>query len=125
MERRILDYPGEFNAWLWFLIKENRLKAYCLWYGIALILVSLAFVYSLPITRVIPDKVYNWLENEKVFLSIVSLITLLLRLPLMAILVQFSPDESQWIVGAATLVKDWRFWLAVDGTTSGPLNIFP
>jgi hypothetical protein len=49
---------------------------------------------------------------------------LILRFPNL-ILFEQNPDESQWMAGAATLLKDCRFWLSVDGTTSGPLVIFP
>ncbi len=40
-------------------------------------------------------------------------------------LIELNVDESQWIASAATLVRDPRFWVSVDGTTSGPLNIWP
>lgn len=36
-----------------------------------------------------------------------------------------NPDESFFISGAMKLLKDPVFWRSVDGTTSGPLNIYP
>ncbi len=47
-----------------------------------------------------------------------------LRLPGLGMAEQ-NVDESQWITSAATLVQDSRFWVSVDGTTSGPFNIWP
>ncbi|MFD2572065.1 hypothetical protein ACFSUS_15580 [Spirosoma soli] len=38
---------------------------------------------------------------------------------------ELNVDESQWIASAATLVDDPRFYESVDGTTSGPLNVYP
>ncbi|MEI8175490.1 MAG: hypothetical protein WCG78_01335, partial [Candidatus Omnitrophota bacterium] len=36
-----------------------------------------------------------------------------------------NPDEPQFIAGAVRLLHDPVFWRSVDGTTSGPLNIYP
>lgn len=36
----------------------------------------------------------------------------------------FSPDESQSLAGAITLLHDPRFWQSVDGATAGPLHYF-
>lgn len=66
----------------------------------------------------------NYLENEQAVLLINSIFFLLLRLPSL-LSNEIDSDESEWIAGAATLIHDPRFWLSVDGTTSGPLNIFP
>jgi hypothetical protein len=41
------------------------------------------------------------------------------------ILFEQNPDEGQWISGAGTLLRDFRFWLSFDGTTNGPLIYFP
>lgn len=48
----------------------------------------------------------------------------ILRLPALGLDEQ-NVDEGQWIASAATLVADPRFYLSVDGTTSGPLNVYP
>lgn len=57
------------------------------------------------------------------FTAIVLLGIVLLRVPGLGMLEQ-NVDESQWIVSAATLVHDPYFWRSVDGTTSGPLNVW-
>ncbi|WP_234736827.1 hypothetical protein [Tellurirhabdus bombi] len=48
----------------------------------------------------------------------------MLRLPSLALPAQ-NTDEGQWIASVGTLIADPRFWLSVDGTTSGPLNVYP
>lgn len=48
----------------------------------------------------------------------------ILRLPALGLDEQ-NVDEGQWIASAATLVADPRFYVSVDGTTSGPLNVYP
>lgn len=66
----------------------------------------------------------SWANNPTLVLLLNCLFFLLLRLPTL-LANEIDADESEWIAGAATLIKDPRFWLSVDGTTSGPLNIFP
>jgi len=62
--------------------------------------------------------------SQGVFVSIIALLIIILKIPAFA-LFEINPDESQWIASAATLAKDPRFWYSVDGTTSGPLVVFP
>ncbi len=62
--------------------------------------------------------------SDKCFLVCLLLGSFLLRLPILAY-THMDVDESEWIVGAATFYNDPRFWLSVDGTTSGPLVIIP
>lgn len=62
--------------------------------------------------------------SDKYFLSIIAIGVFVLRLPVLAY-THMDVDESEWIVGAATFYDDPRFWLSVDGTTSGPLVIIP
>lgn len=38
---------------------------------------------------------------------------------------EFNPDESQFIAEALTLRHDPLFWRSVDGTTHGPLDVYP
>lgn len=38
---------------------------------------------------------------------------------------EFNPDESQFISEALTLRHDPLFWRSVDGTTHGPLDVYP
>ena len=63
-------------------------------------------------------------SSEKVFLGSIIIGVFVLRLPVLAY-THIDVDESEWIVGAATFFNDPRFWLSVDGTTSGPLVIVP
>ncbi|WP_207423065.1 hypothetical protein [Desertivirga brevis] len=66
----------------------------------------------------------KWFCSERVFLLLSAACLLLLRFPIYAAS-EINPDEAEWIAGAATLLRDPRFWISVDGTTSGPLNIYP
>ncbi len=66
----------------------------------------------------------SWLRRDSLFLGSILLGVFLLRLPVLAY-AHLDVDESDWLVGAATFYKDPRFWLSVDGTTSGPLSIIP
>ncbi len=49
---------------------------------------------------------------------------MILRVPSMATM-GGSFDEDLWLAGAITLKTDPRFWIAFDGTTSGPLTVYP
>jgi len=49
---------------------------------------------------------------------------LIMRLPTL-IANELNTDESEWMAGAMTLIFNPKFWHSVDGTTSGPLNIYP
>jgi hypothetical protein len=64
------------------------------------------------------------LNSPLLFLGVIAFFIVLLRLPNL-VLGELNPDESQWMAGAATLLQDHRFWISVDGTTSGPLVICP
>ena len=74
---------------------------------------------------------YRFIENKNHFYTtdtffIVTLMLgiIILRIPSM-FYIPSDPDESQWMVGAATFAKYPKFWLSVDGTTSGPLVVIP
>ena len=47
------------------------------------------------------------------------------RWPLLGVVHQLNPDESQLIAGALTLRHDPVFWRSVDGGTAGPLDFYP
>jgi len=83
-----------------------------------LIIALLGDLYFLQQARK-EKRISGWL-----FLSFNLLCFILLRLPSFAAN-ELNADEGEWIAGASTLSFDPRFWLSVDGTTSGPLNIFP
>ncbi len=47
------------------------------------------------------------------------------RWPMLGVVHQLNPDESQLIAGALTLRHDPVFWRSVDGGTAGPLDYYP
>lgn len=51
--------------------------------------------------------------------------TFVFRLPLLSLGRELNPDESHLIAEALALKRDWFFWSAVDGTTHGPLDVYP
>ncbi len=51
--------------------------------------------------------------------------TFVFRLPLLSLGRELNPDESHLIAEALALQRDWFFWSAVDGTTHGPLDVYP
>lgn len=71
----------------------------------------------------------NWEAEENTPASAGSGLLLLavlvaFRWPLLFVVHEFNPDESQFIAGAHTLAHDPVFWRAVDGGTAGPLAFF-
>ena len=64
-----------------------------------------------------------YLSDTFFILAIICSI-LILRTPYL-LYTQLNPDETQWIIGAATFAKYPHFWLSVDATTSGPLVVIP
>jgi len=58
------------------------------------------------------------------FFCLIFLTIVMFKLPLLT-MGEFNMDESYWIAGARTLTRDPRFWVSVDGTTSGPLLYVP
>lgn len=53
------------------------------------------------------------------------LLFFLMRLPAIVFNRELNPDESQMISHALTLFQDPVYWRSVDGTTIGPLSIYP
>ncbi|MFP5042402.1 hypothetical protein [Parasediminibacterium sp. JCM 36343] len=72
-----------------------------------------------PATGTINEK-----KTNRNYLLLSCFCILVMRLPTL-IANELNPDESEWMAGAMTLVANPRFWGSVDGTTSGPLNIYP
>lgn len=62
--------------------------------------------------------------GECMFITVLLSGMALLRLPGL-LFPDLNPDEGQWLASAGTLIADPRFWISVDGTTSGPLNVYP
>jgi hypothetical protein len=122
----IIDYPGNLHYFISSLVfKLGKWGGY-VWIGSGLFFVSL--LIFLALTHLNSDKsVYlprKYLHSEAFFLLAIFLSILILRLPNL-ILFEQNPDESQMISSAATLLKDFRFWLSVDGVSCGPLAYFP
>lgn len=66
----------------------------------------------------------NWVLHPGLFLFITLAGTIVLWLPAFGMW-EANVDEGLWIAGALTLGEDPRFWYSVDGTTGGPLVIYP
>lgn len=111
--RPIIQYQGPFFQGLCGVVGR-------LGYENSLILWQIgAISWLLLLTLFASTTRFKWL-----FTAILLGGILLLRLPGLGLMEQ-NVDESQWVVSAATLVADPHFWQAVDGTTSGPLNVWP
>ena len=121
-------YPGGLYFLIVDLIKNLGDKAILIWaiftVIFASILIFLAFDKSRNLLVKCFPKIRSIISSDIFFTIIIFLGTLFIRAPNL-IQPELNPDESIWIVNAATLIKDPRFWLSVDGSTSGPLNIFP
>jgi len=117
---QILEHPSTLSEILSALIINAGNYAQLIWK-----LLCLPFIFIiLCSTWLSQSGRSNSLGSEKAFLLITALGLIILRYPSYAA-GEINPDEGEWIAGAATLIRDPRFWISVDGTTSGPLNIFP
>jgi hypothetical protein len=128
-ESKLIDYPGEIYRFIFDGIKSLGGFSRLLWSFLTILfIVSLCFfVYISFIKNLDKEKKSfgNSLCNSSyLFLFVISLGILILRIPTLGVS-EINVDESEWIAGAATLMKDFRFWHSVNGTTSGPLNIVP
>jgi len=86
------------------------------WYAVVILLIAY-WIWN------IFQKRQN-IRSDNWFIGSVLIGVFLLKSPDL-LLLSIDSDEGEWISGAATLVHDYRFWYAVDGTTSGPLTIVP
>ncbi|MEM1058609.1 MAG: hypothetical protein AAGK14_05125 [Verrucomicrobiota bacterium] len=66
----------------------------------------------------------SWLVHPAFFWLLAVLGMALLWVPNLSVW-EANADESIWMAGAHTLAEDPRYWLSVDGTTAGPLVIYP
>ena len=117
----LLAYPGELVTSIRQIVVEFGFGAYIVWYicGLLLFISGLAVIF--------PGKmvfVGNLLRKDWIFLALISIFLFLLRLPNI-LLPEQNTDESQLLVGAATLISDFRPWAAVDIHSNGPLNFMP
>ncbi|MEM1058563.1 MAG: hypothetical protein AAGK14_04885 [Verrucomicrobiota bacterium] len=65
-----------------------------------------------------------FLRTSWFFLSVALVGQVLLQLPLLAGW-ELGADESTWMAASKTLTLDPWFWHSVDGTTAGPLVLYP
>ena len=124
----IIDFPGNLHQAVFNVIQFFGVSAQIYWKIAAsvfvLLLIFIAFVNFFKTSNSETFSISNLVLSKTTFIIFIIIGILILRAPIF-ILFELNPDESQWMVGAATLIKDPRFWLSVDGTTSGPLVIVP
>jgi hypothetical protein len=129
-ETKIIDYPGRIYSLTVEIIKYLGNFSQVLWgfFGVFFVVLLCILTYTFYYNNHKDNNkepVRNPFFNSSFFfLLVVSLGIIILRFPVYG-LSELNPDESEWISGAATLIKDARFWHSVNGTTSGPINIFP
>ncbi len=124
----MISYPGDLHYFITDLLFRLGKYGNLVWAGSGsffvslLILLALSNFYSDRYQS--GDHLSKYFYSETFFLLMVFLSILILRLPNL-ILPELNPDESERIVNAATLFKDFRCWLSVDGATIGPLASAP
>ncbi|WP_437191915.1 hypothetical protein [Planctomicrobium sp. SH527] len=111
---------GFFTEWM----NSLGTSALPLWQAAVLIFVCLLSVLVTWILRQSLSESSRWTLSEILLTLTGAIGVVLLRVPAMAH-VGGGFDESLWIVGALTLQHDPRFWISFDGTTSGPLTVYP
>ena len=65
---------------------------------------------------------FKWLVRASIFLQL--LLLFYARLPIIVFNEALNLDENVFITGAMTLAKSRLYWDSVDGSTSGPFNIY-
>lgn len=116
---KLIEYPGTLSSLIYNAIISLGKTSNLLW-GVIAVAFTLVLFY-LTFYRNDDKKFFS---SSLFYLFIASLGILLLRLPAICAF-ELNTDESEWITGAATLLKDFRFWHSVNGMTSGPLVIYP
>lgn len=128
MENKIIDYPGALCNLVYYGILDLGYFSHFLWgfIGIAVTVILCFSTYKKYTSNISQkdNKTNNFLFSSAFFLFLIGLGIFILRIPTFCAS-ELNVDESEWISGAATLIRDFRFWKSVNGTTSGPLNIFP
>lgn len=121
VNEEIITYPGWPATVVHEILVSLGIWAPWVWHAFGVFFLIIGFVLICSSrNRTVQSK---W-QGDWLFLLCISTLTFLLRLPNI-VLPELNSDESQFIVGAATLVQDFRPWLVVDAHTSGPLNIIP
>ncbi|MEI7485680.1 MAG: hypothetical protein WCK13_13295, partial [Ignavibacteriota bacterium] len=125
----VIEYPGSLSNAIYNTITGLGSISNLLWGFLAIAFTLLLFYLTFYRNNYKDSsnaKLTRWFSPDSsfFFMFVTSIGILLLRLPAICTF-ELSVDESEWITGAATLLNDGRFWLSVNGMTSGPLNIYP
>ncbi len=132
-EVRPLDAPGTLHALLWPYFVADYLHAPLsleLWLIVSQI--ALAVCVVLALGNLFSPRLSNrWLRtawgvlfSPAIFWLSAAASLFLCRFPTI-VGGPANVDEAQWVTAANSLFADPVFFRAVDGTTSGPLNIYP
>jgi hypothetical protein len=124
----LIDYPGKLYYAIGNFLANLGEKADSYWYDAGIIftcvLIFLAFTGLNEKNHGSKQWYKRLLYSDIFFLLVIYIGILVLSMPNLIIFEQ-DVDESQWMVGAATLIRNPKFWDSVNGTTGGPLIIFP
>jgi hypothetical protein len=123
----VIDYPGNICLGVDRVISLNPI-----WfrYGWQFLFASLtAFLLGSTLyKKAFPEKVAahnrKWLFSSALFVVVVCLGVLILRIPNL-VFPERNPEESQWIVSAASYFQGAVMWKTLGGDTSGPLVFIP
>jgi hypothetical protein len=108
----------------WLLADTSRYWLLA-WSSFAVVLVIATFP---AVAAIVADKAAQRalaLLRPWMFVVAIALCLLAFRWPGWLFHNEFNPDESQFIAEALTLQHDPLFWRSVDGTTHGPLDVYP
>ena len=80
------------------------------------------YLYNKAYWHKLPN--FKFLHSDKIWVGLILIGVFLIRMSNLVYL-NLDADEAEWMSGAASFYDDPRFWLSVDGNTSGPLTIAP
>ncbi len=104
-------YPGAHAAICWTL--------FCAWIALSLKPLFLVLRRGSSLAFGAPGSA------DGPFILLLVATTLSFRLPVLLFGRELNPDESHLIAEALALKRDWFFWKVIDGTTHGPLDVYP
>jgi hypothetical protein len=127
-EKAIIDYPGKLHYLIvGFFMRMGEGAIFFLWAAEIIFITALIFLVFAGFDRNASGagKWYKrFLYSDIFFLLVIYTGILILRAPNL-IVPRGSFDESQWITGAATLLKNPKIFESVIPYTSGPLVFLP
>ena len=132
-EVRPLDAPGTLHALLWpyfiaeYLHAPLSLELWLIVSQIALaisVILALGNLFSPPLRNRWLRATWGVVFSPAIFWLSAATSLFLCRFPTL-VGGAANVDEAQWVTAANSLFADPVFFRAVDGTTSGPLNIYP